>query len=319
MAVLRAELSALKVRALTQRAEAEGVDEGSLDAAGDVDDIVELIIARRVEQAVRDAAQEVALRAELSGMKLRALTKRAEEVGVDETELDEAGGVEDLITLIVAVATAGPQHQPAAAPAPQPPELVERAEPRASEQSHTSLAVATEGHGDAHPAAAQADVPADVATTTVEDGTRQLFGSMRFGPKGILPEAKELQLALAEQNANMMIIDMAAGGDIDTNVFSGIEKCDTFLVFGTSGYGEDTGNQASTFYEYKHAFALKKRIVLIRMIPFGQNFEELQGRVIFNANKLILTWIEGEPMPPSLVADIHKAIADPSTAPPPAL
>lgn len=124
---------------------------------------------------------------------------------------------------------------------------------------------------------------------------------------------------LAEQNANMMIIDMGAGGDIDTNVFSGIEKCDTFLVFGTSGYGADTGNQASTFYEYKHAFAPKKRIVLIRMIPFGQNFEELQGRVTFNANKLILTWIEGEPMPPSLVADILKAIADPSTAPPPAL
>lgn len=111
---------------------------------------------------------------------------------------------------------------------------------------------------------------------------------------------------LAEQNANMMIIDMGAGGDIDTNVFSGIEKCDTFLVFGTSGYGADTGNQASTFYEYKHAFALKKRIVLIRMIPFGQNFEELQGRVTFNANKLILTWIEGEPMPPSLVADILR-------------
>ena len=62
--------------------------------------------------------------------------------------------------------------------------------------------------------------------------------------------------------ANLKIIDMLAGGDIDTEVFGWIAKCDAFLVFGTQDYGEDTGNQACTFYEYKFAFSKKKPIIL---------------------------------------------------------
>lgn len=174
----------------------------------------------------------------------------------------------------------------------------------------------TEGHGDvaigtgglaAH-AAAMADPGAR---------KRQIFASMRFKGGGVLPEAKKLQAELAQHNVPMQIIDMTAGGDIDTRVFSGIEACDTFVVFGTAGYGEDTGNQASTFYESKYAHAKKKRIILIRMIPFDQDFVHLQGRVIFGMNKLCLAWMEGAPMPVNIVADILKAIDDPSTAPPP--
>lgn len=68
-----------------------------------------------------------------------------------------------------------------------------------------------------------------------------VFGSMRFPPTR---EAYELQHALAERGIELMIIDMMAGGDIDVAVFEGIERCDCFLAFGTSHYGEDTGNQA---------------------------------------------------------------------------
>ena len=95
-----------------------------------------------------------------------------------------------------------------------------------------------------------------------------------------------------------------------------IESSDTFIVFGSAQYGEDTGNQACTYYEYEHAFSLKKRIILIRMIPFEQQFDELQGRVIFGANKLVLPWMVGQPMPTDLTAQIVRAIEDPATAPP---
>lgn len=80
-----------------------------------------------------------------------------------------------------------------------------------------------------------------------------VFGSMRFKGGRVLPEARALQLQLELRNIKLHIVDMSAGGDIDTEVFSGIEFCDTFLVFGTAEYGEDTGNPASTFYESKFA------------------------------------------------------------------
>jgi hypothetical protein len=84
------------------------------------------------------------------------------------------------------------------------------------------------------------------------------------------------------------------------------------LVFGTAHYGEDTGNQASTFYESKYAINRKKRIILLRMIPFDQDFEQLQARVMFGMNKLSLSWTVGQPMPATLVDDIIKAIESPS-------
>jgi hypothetical protein len=85
------------------------------------------------------------------------------------------------------------------------------------------------------------------------DPARAIFASMRFKGGAILPEAKALQLQLQLRDVDLQIIDMNAGGDIDTEVFSGIEFCDSFLVFGTAGYGEDTGNPASTFFESKFA------------------------------------------------------------------
>ena len=101
MAVLRAELSTLKVRALTKRAEAIGVDDDSLDAASEANDIIELIVAKEAERAAQESAKIEALRSELRGMKIRALTKRAEEMGVDEAALDDAESTEDLVALIL--------------------------------------------------------------------------------------------------------------------------------------------------------------------------------------------------------------------------
>ena len=42
-----------------------------------------------------------ALRAELSGMKVRALTRRAEEIGVDDEKLDEASVCSGILMLRV--------------------------------------------------------------------------------------------------------------------------------------------------------------------------------------------------------------------------
>ena len=47
-------------------------------------------------------------------------------------------------------------------------------------------------------------------------------------------------------------------------MIAGIEHCDTFIIFGSRAYGEDTGNSACTYYESKFALDRKKRIILIR-------------------------------------------------------
>ena len=47
-------------------------------------------------------------------------------------------------------------------------------------------------------------------------------------------------------------------------MIDGIEHCDTFIVFGSKAYGEDTGNSACTYYESKFAPDRKKRVILIR-------------------------------------------------------
>ena len=139
-----------------------------------------------------------------------------------------------------------------------------------------------------------------------------IFGSMRFP---VPAEARALFQALKDAGVHLKIVDMKAGQDIDKEVYEWIEHCDTFLVFGTKTYGEDTGNSACTYNELKFAQAKKKRIILLRMISWEDEFEELQARVLFNRNILMLEWQQGQSMPEKLVPEIIKALELPAEGP----
>lgn len=142
---------------------------------------------------------------------------------------------------------------------------------------------------------------------------RRAFASLRFD--GVVTKyAKKVQTALAERGVDLRIVDIIPGRDIDTEVFSGIEEAEAFIVFGSSNYGEDTGNPASTFHELKYAQECKKQIIMIRMIPFEQKHEHLPARVLFGQNKLTLFWLLNTPMPPTLVDDIMKGMSQPGGA-----
>ena len=114
-------------------------------------------------------------------------------------------------------------------------------------------------------------------------------------------------------------------------MIDGIEHCDTFIIFGSKAYGEDTGNSACTYYESKFALDRKKRIILIRaseswhsctcplcfsadaarwagMIPFDEEFEHLQARMLFGMNKFQILWELGTPMPADLPDRIVEAM-----------
>ena len=46
-------------------------------------------------------------------------------------------------------------------------------------------------------------------------------------------------------------------------------------------------------------------MILLRMIPWGAQFEHLQGRIIFGMNELVLTWVEETEMPETLCDGEH--------------
>jgi len=142
----------------------------------------------------------------------------------------------------------------------------------------------------------------------LEPSENCIFASMRYRNGHVLKEATLLKRELQQQGFKLYIIDMRSGEDIDKNVFSTIEHCDTFLVFGTHDYGEDTGNSASTYEEYKYAKNKGKRIIPLCMIPSDQEFTNLQARVIFGTNRLFTKWIEGQPMPTSVVDEVLDAV-----------
>eukprot|EP01047_Picozoa_sp_COSAG01_P047253 COSAG01_NODE_4498_length_4973_cov_5.248461_4_plen_100_part_01 len=90
-AVLLAELQGMKMRALQKKAEALSVNEDRLDDAEEKAEVIALIVAKVAERRAADETARVArVKEELEGMKLRALQKRAEELGVDEDKLDDA-------------------------------------------------------------------------------------------------------------------------------------------------------------------------------------------------------------------------------------
>ena len=144
-----------------------------------------------------------------------------------------------------------------------------------------------------------------------EPPDRSIFASMRFRHGFVLREAVFLERELEKYGYKLHIIDMRAGGDIDEKVFSTIEHCNIFLVFGTRDYGENTGNSASTYRESKYAENKGKKIILLRMIDYDQEFTHWWARVLFGMNWWSNLWVEGESMPPSLLDDIlHEVNPD---------
>ena len=106
----RGELEGMKLSALRKRAMEAGVDEEKLDEADDEDDIkaavIALIVARESGGQLRAELEapneeEQALRAELEGMKLSEVKKRAREVGVEEEKLEEADDEDDIKAAVI--------------------------------------------------------------------------------------------------------------------------------------------------------------------------------------------------------------------------
>jgi hypothetical protein len=152
-------------------------------------------------------------------------------------------------------------------------------------------------------------------STPLSPSAERAFCSMRFGDNhGVVPMATSLQGEMETFGKTLEIINMVGGGDIDLAVQEGIMRCDTFIVFGSAKYGEDTGNQACTYYESKFAHSQKKHIVLIRMISPGQEFEFPQARFMFGLNMREFCWEVGKPMPAQLPSQIKDAMENPTVS-----
>ena len=101
---------------------------------------------------------------------------------------------------------------------------------------------------------------------------------------------------------------MRAGDDISHAVFTGIREADAFVVFGTAGYGEKTANPACTYFEAEFAQNKKKQMILLRMIPWEEDYQHIKADQLFNLNMLTLTWLSGTPMPEGLEVKVADAV-----------
>eukprot|EP01043_Picozoa_sp_COSAG02_P023237 COSAG02_NODE_1235_length_13736_cov_12.313265_10_plen_630_part_00 len=302
--MFRAELAGLKVGALRKRARAAGADMVRVEEAIDEEDkaaIIELVMQAETRH----------LRAELAGMKVGALRKRAKAAGADMARVEDAIDEEDKAAIVELIVEAG-----ASAGRTDIPEGVAE-KPTSTSEPEPEPATREMHSAAGEPAFVDVAGAANWTVTPIEPSNISdflpalcIFGSMRFP---VPLEARLLFAALQAAGVHLKVVDMKAGQDIDKEVYEWIEHCHAFLAFGTKNYGEDTGNSACTYNEVKFAQAKKKNIILLRMIPWEEEFEELQARVLFNRNMLTLEWQQGQAMPPNLVGEILKAMDLPPT------
>ena len=85
------------------------------------------------------------------------------------------------------------------------------------------------------------------------------------------------------------------------------------VIFASRTYGERTNDMFDTGRERDYVLSKRKPFFLIRMIPFGQDFEHGQARFMFGLNKLVLPWMVGTPMPAELPDKIIEALELPSS------
>eukprot|EP01047_Picozoa_sp_COSAG01_P094902 COSAG01_NODE_25720_length_735_cov_4.264151_1_plen_245_part_11 len=155
----------MKLRALQKRAEELGVDEDKLDDAEEKAEVIALILelvakpspdggeeAAAARAAEAEAARLAQLKEELEGMKLRALQKRAEELGVDEDKLDDAEEKAEVIALIVEKSRAEAAPKPPAPAALRPhfgsaPSSATEPEPEPEPEPKTGAAISRDTCG----------------------------------------------------------------------------------------------------------------------------------------------------------------------------
>lgn len=111
----RAVLEGMKLKALKRRARDVGVDEEQLEDVDDEDDVkasvIGLILGKLQQQAAGLLPDEQELRKELGAMKLKALKKRAKEIGVDGERLEDADDEDNVKSTVIELIITRMRHQ----------------------------------------------------------------------------------------------------------------------------------------------------------------------------------------------------------------
>ena len=142
-----AELQGLTLGQLLEKAELVGIDEEALDGAESKPEVIALIVAKVEEQAAAEepATRRTRLEEELDSMTLRALHRKALQLGADKQTLDEAEDKAAVIALIVELPFANVRGSAADPEKPQP-EPEDHAEPEPETPPATQTEAEPTGH-----------------------------------------------------------------------------------------------------------------------------------------------------------------------------
>lgn len=146
-------------------------------------------------------------------------------------------------------------------------------------------------------------------------GKKIVFCSMKFGTRDSpLVQATSLQKVLRPFGLLLKIIRNPA--EIDTSVFAALRGADFFLAFGSSEYGKDTGNPASSAAEIRYwsgsrAARAKPPPILIRMQSFDREYKSAAADPLFNVQGNLQTpWFPNGPQDKEVPEDVIKHVLD---------
>ena len=133
-----------------------------------------------------------------------------------------------------------------------------------------------------------------------------VFISFRFSEAH--KEALALKAFLERLGLTVFLSDYKPGENLGKGIAEALQNCRIVVVLASKTYGLATNDMFDTGREVKFVLDQKKPFFFVRMIPFGEKWEQPETTLAFPSSIMQVLWLPGEPMPASIADDILKKL-----------
>ena len=98
-------------------------------------------------------------------------------------------------------------------------------------------------------------------------------------------------------------------------IATALRNCRFAVLLASKTYGKPTNDLFDTGREMQFVLSQKKPYYLVRMIPFGEEWEESTTQLALPPSIMQKLWLPGSPMPNDLVAEVVNRVRAPRALP----